>query len=110
MKMLDNLTKRYYTIGEVSKITALSSSLLRFWETEFKELNPKKGSGGKRQYTKDDIDVICVIHSLLKVKGYTIEGAKASLKSTLKQEEKIRKIDQKLRKIKAELLRIKSSF
>lgn len=110
MKMLDNLTKRYYTIGEVSKITALSSSLLRFWETEFKELKPKKGSSGKRQYTKKDIEVICLIHNLLKEKGYTIEGAKTSLRTTLKQEEKIRSIADKLSKIKAELLLIKSSL
>lgn len=108
--MPDNLTKRYYTIGEVSKITSLSSSLLRFWETEFKELRPKKGSGGKRQYTQEDIGVICQIHKLLKEKGYTIEGAKASLKEALKEEVKIRTLRSKLEKIKSELLRIKKSF
>ena len=68
--------KRYYSIGEVSSKFNVNPSLIRFWEQEFKILNPKKNSRGNRKYTQKDIEVINKIYFLLKEKGYTIQGAK----------------------------------
>ena len=76
------LTKRYYTIAEVSELFGVAKSLLRFWEGEFSEIQPRKDRGGIRRYTVKDILRIEEIYQLLKVRGFTIEGAKKELAST----------------------------
>ena len=68
--------KRYYSIGEVADAFNVNPSLIRFWETEFSILNPKKNARGNRKFTKSDIEIINKIYFLLKEKGYTIQGAK----------------------------------
>ena len=79
--MINNLPKkRYYTIGEVADAFNVNTSLLRFWEKEFKEINPKKKNSGARKYTSKNIVDIQLIYHLLKEKGLTIEGAKKQLK------------------------------
>ena len=79
--MLSNLPeKRYYSIGEVAKAFGVKPSLLRFWEKEFKQIQPKKKQSGTRKYTPEDLKQIQRIHYLLKEKGLTIEGAKKHLK------------------------------
>ncbi len=72
--------KRYYSIGEVASKFNVKPSLIRFWEQEFKILNPKKNSRGNRKFTKSDIEIINKIYFLLKEKGYTIQGAKELFK------------------------------
>jgi len=62
---LDLPEKRYYTIGEVAKTFEVNTSLLRFWEKEFKEIQPKKKSSGVRKYTPQDIQNIKLIFHLL---------------------------------------------
>lgn len=76
----DNLTKRYYKIGEVAKIFNVATSLIRYWEGEFPQLHPLKNSSGVRRYTKEDVILFGHIYDLVKVKGYKIDGAKKSLK------------------------------
>ena len=51
-----NKNKLFYSIGEVSKIFDVNPSLIRFWETEFKQISPQKSKTGKRQFTKKDIE------------------------------------------------------
>ena len=68
--------KRYYSIGEVASKFNVNPSLIRFWEQEFKILNPKKNSRGNRKFTDKDIEAINKIYFLLKEKGYTNKGAK----------------------------------
>ena len=77
-------TKRYWTISEVAEQFDVNASLLRYWEKEFTALDPKKQGSGKRAYTAKDIEIIGVLHDLLKRKGYTIDGAKRQLKQALK--------------------------
>ena len=72
--------KRYYRIGEVAKALSVNASLLRFWEKEFKEIQPRKKEGKARKYTLDDVVTIQKIYHLLKERGLTIEGAKKQLK------------------------------
>ena len=73
------IKKLYYSIGEVSKITELKAYVLRYWETEFKELKPPKNRAGNRTYRQSDIDLILYIKDLLYTKKFTIEGARHQL-------------------------------
>lgn len=74
--------KTYYSIKEVANMVNVPDSTLRFWEKQFRELNPKKTSSGVRQYTKGDIETIKLIHHLVKEKGLTIAAAKERMKAT----------------------------
>lgn len=74
-----NIKKLYYSIGEVSKITKLKSYVLRYWETEFKQLRPPKNRAGNRTYRQKDIDLIQHIKDLLYNRKFTIEGARNQL-------------------------------
>ena len=55
---MNSIKKLYYSIGEVSKITELKQYVLRYWETEFKQLSPVKNKAGNRTYRQKDIDMI----------------------------------------------------
>ena len=74
-----SIKKLYYSISEVSKITDIEQYVLRYWETEFEQLNPQKNRAGNRIYTNKDIRLILYIKELLREKKYTIEGAKKIL-------------------------------
>ena len=78
MKQL-GIKKLYYSISEVSKITELEQYVLRYWETEFEQLQPSKNRAGNRIYTNRDIKLILFIKKLLREERYTIEGAKQVL-------------------------------
>ncbi|MBN1406881.1 MAG: MerR family transcriptional regulator [Calditrichaceae bacterium] len=71
----------YYTIGQVSKISGLPQSVLRYWETVFESLNPPKSNGGTRQYTENDVEIVLEIKKLLYDEGYTIKGANKHIKN-----------------------------
>ncbi|MFY9268357.1 MAG: MerR family transcriptional regulator [Candidatus Manganitrophaceae bacterium] len=73
--------KPYYKIGEVSQLTRLEPYVLRFWESEFRFLHPKKSKGNQRVYTRREIDLILQIKKLLYEEGMTIAGAKKRLSS-----------------------------
>ena len=73
------IKKLYYSIGEVSKMTELKAYVLRYWETEFKQLKPPKNRAGNRTYRQSDIDLILFIKDLLYIKKFTIEGARHQL-------------------------------
>jgi len=74
--------KLYFKVGEVSSIVGVPAYVLRFWESEFKKINPKRTSSGQRLYRKRDVELILLIKNLLYEKKFTIEGAKQYLKST----------------------------
>lgn len=65
----------YFSIKEVASFIDVPPSTLRYWGKEFREIQPRKNGKGDRLYKKEDIALIREIHHLLKVKGYTIEGA-----------------------------------
>jgi DNA-binding transcriptional MerR regulator len=77
---MQNLEKLYYTIGEVANMFEVSRSLLRYWENEFSFLTPRKNKKGDRLFTKENIQQIQIIYNLVKVRGFTLEGAKQELK------------------------------
>lgn len=77
--------KFYFRIGEVTEITGLAAYVLRFWESEFTLINPRRTESGQRLYRKSDIEAILKIKHLLYEKKFTIEGAKKHLKKQTKQ-------------------------
>jgi len=79
--------KLYFRIGEVSALTGLEAYVLRFWETEFKGINPKRTESGQRLYRRTDVELIYKIKHLLHEKKFTIQGAKQYLSSTRKKKE-----------------------
>lgn len=81
MKIQQELTKLYYSIGEVSELFGVSASLLRYWESEFNLLKPQKNQKGDRRYTKKDITQLEEIYTLVKERGFTLDGAKKELRS-----------------------------
>ena len=102
--------KLFYSIGEVAEMFGVNDTLLRFWEKEFPQLNPKKGGRGMRQYTKDDIEKVRIIYNLVKVRGLRIDAARELLKhnqegvsQSTEVVERLRAIRQKLVELKAEL-------
>jgi len=75
------IEKKYYAIGEVASMFNVATSLIRFWESEFDIIKPKKNRKGNRQFTKEDIENVKLIYHLVKEKGFTLQGAKDMLKS-----------------------------
>jgi len=73
--------KRYFAIGEVSRLCAVKPHVLRYWEQEFPQLRPVKRRGNRRYYQQHDIQLIRDIRSLLYDKGFTISGARQQLES-----------------------------
>jgi DNA-binding transcriptional MerR regulator len=68
--------KLYYKIGEVARLTSLRPSILRYWETEFSDLQPQKSRTGQRRYTRKELDVVLDIKRLLYSEKLTIKGAR----------------------------------
>ena len=98
----DNL-RLYYSIKEVSQMTTLPDSTLRYWEKQFKELRPKKTSSGIRQYTADDIELIRLIQHLLKDQGLTIKAARERLRTSRSSIVDSSEIVRLLRNVRGEL-------
>lgn len=73
--------KLYFRIGEVSRLAGIKPYVLRFWETEFSSLGPKKSGKGHRLYRRKDVELVLEIKQLLYEKRYTIEGARKYLDS-----------------------------
>ncbi len=71
--------KLYFKIGEVSRISGLPCHVLRFWESEFKKIRPRRTASGQRSYTRKDIETIIEIKHLLYDKKFTLEGARRFL-------------------------------
>ena len=107
---IDLPEKLYYSIGEVAKAFDVNASLIRFWEKEFDEIQPKKNAKGNRKFTPKDIEHIQLIYHLVKERGFTLEGAKVHLKEEKKKTLSNFEIIRKLQNIRAELVKIKDNL
>lgn len=101
--------KQYYSIGHVAEMFRENQSLIRYWETEFDILEPRKNRKGDRFFRPVDIKNLVMIYDLLRRRKFTIEGAKEYLKKNKKAEEKFAAI-QSLQKIKGFLLELKANL
>jgi DNA-binding transcriptional MerR regulator len=103
------IEKLYYSIGEVADMFEVNASLIRFWEKEFPQLQPRKNNRGNRVYSKKDLELFKKIHHLVKEKGFTLEGAKNALRT--KAEPTAHEVlTDKLLSIRSELMSIASSL
>lgn len=102
--------KLYYTIGEVSEKFGVNASLIRFWEKEFEILKPKKNDNGKRLYTKNDLENLQLVYNLVKIEGYTLEGAKKIIDGKLYDVRKEKKLIKTLTELRGQLENIKNAL
>lgn len=102
-------SKQYYGIGEVASMFKVNTSLLRYWESEFDIIKPRKNGKGDRFFRPDDIKNLQIIHHLLRQKKFTIEGAKEYLRNNKKSKEKFEMVRQ-LEQLKRFLLEMKAGL
>ncbi|MCU0357087.1 MAG: MerR family transcriptional regulator [Cyclobacteriaceae bacterium] len=104
------IEKLYYSIGEVAEQFNVAPSLIRFWESEFEIIKPKKNRKGNRQFTREDIENVRLIYHLVKEKGFTLQGAKEMLKNdTHSVKDKIELLNS-LKRVRSFLMEIRSKL
>ena len=104
------IEKRYFTIGEVAEQFKVATSLIRFWESEFSILNPKKNRKGNRQFTKQDIEKLTLIYHLVKERGFTLQGAKEMLKNNPDELQSKMEMIESLQSVKSFLIKLKEEI
>lgn len=95
--------KLFYKIGEVSKITKMESYVLRYWESEFPFLHPRKNKAGQRVYLGKDIDTILKIKKMLYEEGFTIAGVKKKFNVEPKTDAESKFYAKAIKKVKKDL-------
>jgi len=104
MSMKDKeVTKLYWSIGEVANMFDVSKSLIRFWENEFEMLRPAKNTKGERRFTNANIEQMHIIYNLVKKRGFTIKGAKQEIRENKKRLKNKREALQLMEKLKVDL-------
>ncbi len=104
------IEKRYYSIGAVAEELSVATSLIRFWESEFDIIKPKKNRKGNRQFTKVDIENVKLIYHLVKERGYTLQGARDLIKNDSSAAKDKLDIINSLRKVRSFLLELKDQL
>jgi DNA-binding transcriptional MerR regulator len=102
--------KRYYSIGEVASMLGVNASTLRFWDSQMPELKPRKGANGRRVFTQEDIEQLRLIHYLLKVRKYTIQGAREKLQMNPEEISANRQTRETLLKLREFLVSVRESL
>lgn len=102
--------KLFYSIGEVAKIFNVKTSLIRFWESEFDIIKPKKNKKGNRLFSPKDVENFHLIYHLVKERGFTLQGAKDKLKEN--KEDTINKVEivARLKEIRGFLVDLKKGI
>lgn len=95
--------KLYYSIREVAEMVGVAEHTLRFWEKEIPSLHPQKTASGIRQYTQTDIDMVRLIHHLVKDQGLTVKAARTRLRTSKKKVVDSQEIVSRLKAIREEL-------
>ncbi len=101
--------KKYYTIGEVSKLFKVKTSHIRFWTNEFK-LKVRTTRKGDRLFTPEQIRELKAIHHLVKERGFTLTGAKAKLKAQNKMDVETVDLKQSLKQLRSKLVIIRNQL
>ncbi len=95
--------KLYYSISEVAQMFNVTETLLRFWEKEFPNISPRKAGRGIRQYSKEDVEEVRLVHHLVKERGMTLQGARDAMKRDKGSTNKQVEIIERLKSIRDEL-------
>ncbi len=105
------MEKFLYSIGEVAEILGENTSLVRFWSNSFpKFFKPHRNAKGDRSYTRKEVETFRQIHYLVKVEGYTLEGAAKQLKENTKGAFRKAKALESLKAIRRQLVEIRKSL
>ena len=102
--------KKYYSIHEVAKMYDVNESLLRYWETEFPQLKPKRAGRDIRQYSKDDVKLIGVIHDLVKRRGMKLAAARDVLRKNKDGAYRSNEAIETLQAIRAQLVELRTNL
>ena len=102
--------KKYYSIQEVAKMYDVNESLLRYWETEFPQLKPKRAGRDIRQYSKDDVKLIGVIHDLVKRRGMKLASARDVLRKNKDGAYRSNEAIETLQAIRAQLVEMRKNL
>ncbi len=105
-----DISKLYYTMGEISAMFDVNASLIRFYEKEFEILQPKKNKKGNRLFTSEDLENFKIIFHLIKDKGYTLQGAKDHLKQNMHDVKDSQRVIASLENLKKFLLEVKEQL
>ena len=97
------MEKHFYSISEVAELLDISQSNLRFWEKEFRQLQPRRNKGGIRMYTSADITLIKQIRYLVDVRKLTLDGARQQLNQKKDEVTKHQEISERLKRVRSEL-------
>lgn len=104
------IEKLYYTMGEVTQMFDVNASQIRYYEREFEILQPKKNKKGNRLFSPEDVENLKIIFSLLKDKGFTLQGAKDYLRSNKSEVKENQKVIESLERLKQFLLEVKEKL
>jgi len=108
--MEDNLSKRFYKIGDVAEILNIPASTLRYWEKEFTVIKPKRNAKNIRVYTVKDIETIKMIYYLVKEKGLKLDAAQAMIKRNRDGISKRFEVVERLKSIREQLLQLDNAL
>lgn len=100
---MDDLSKKYYSIGDVADFLGVPQATIRYWEIVFPEISPARTATGIRQYTPSDIETLRIVHYLVKIKGLKVEAAKQQMKHNRDNISKKLKVINELYDIRSEL-------
>jgi DNA-binding transcriptional MerR regulator len=104
------IEKIFFSIGEVADMLSVTPSSIRYWESQFEELEPGKSTKGTRQFTESDIETLKLIHFLVKDKGMTIKGAKNKLKYSRQETIHSLELIRRLQEVRDELIQIRNEM
>lgn len=102
--------KYFYTIGEVSNLLGVKPHVIRYWESEFSMLKPRRDGGRNRRYTQDNILMLKKIQDMLHNQRYTIAGARAKLKAEAKAKQPVKKQLFSSRELRGEMLELRGKL
>lgn len=102
--------KLYYSIKEVAEIFKVNQSTLRYWETVFKQIQPRTNAKGVRQYTKQNIEEIRIVYNLVKVRGFKLESAKKAINANRHGADKSTEIIDTLISCRSQLQEVKKQL
>ena len=104
------IKKLLYSMGEVSEMFDVNPSLIRYWESQFDVLRPKKNKKGNRLFTPEDVQMLKLIYHLVKEQGMTLEGAKRSLKQNRGSVARDSELQERLQRVRALLVEVREDL
>lgn len=107
---MDDLSKKFYKIGEVADILGIPASTLRFWEKEFTILRPRRNAKNIRVYTPQDVETIRKLYYLVKKKGLKLDAAQEYLNKNRQVVDKTFEVVENLKKIREQLVGLQTAL